>query len=192
VSHSLRVIAGRLGGRRLSAPRGHVTRPTGARVREALFSILGPLDGARVLDLYAGTGALSLEALSRGAERAVLVEHDRNALACLRENVAALSLGPHAVVVPLRLPRALAAVVEHGPFDLVLCDPPWADLASASAILARLPREGGLAAGARLVLEHAEKDDPPALPGLTVVDRRTWGDTAVTMFRADPASGVVP
>jgi 16S rRNA (guanine966-N2)-methyltransferase len=192
VSHSLRVIAGRLGGRRLSAPRGQVTRPTGARVREALFSILGPLDGVRVLDLYAGTGALSIEALSRGAERAVLVEHDRNALACLRDNIETLGLATHTVVVPLRLPRALTAALEHGPFGLVLCDPPWADMASASAILARLPREGGLASGARLVLEHAEKDDPPALPGLAVVDRRTWGDTAVTMFRADPARALEP
>jgi 16S rRNA (guanine(966)-N(2))-methyltransferase RsmD len=192
VSHSLRVIAGRLGGRRLSAPRGQVTRPTGARVREALFAILGPLDGVRVLDLYAGTGALSIEALSRGAERAVLVEHDRNALACLRENVETLALAPRAVVVPLRLPRALAAALAHGPFELVLCDPPWADLASASALFSRLPREGGLAPGARLVLEHAEKDDPPALPGLAVVDRRTWGDTAVTMFRADPAREAEP
>jgi 16S rRNA (guanine(966)-N(2))-methyltransferase RsmD len=161
-------------------------------VREALFSILGPLDGARVLDLYAGTGALAIEALSRGAERAVLIEHDRNALVCVRENVETLALAAHAVVVPLRLPRALAAAHEPGPLALVLCDPPWAELASAGAVLARLPREGGLAAGARLVLEHAEKDDPPALPGLGVFDRRSWGDTAVTMFRADPASGVEP
>jgi 16S rRNA (guanine966-N2)-methyltransferase len=188
VSHSLRVIAGRLGGRRLSAPRGQVTRPTGARVREALFAILGPLDGVRVLDLYAGTGALSIEALSRGAERAVLVEHDRNALACVRENIDALGLAPQTTVVPLRLPRALTPALEHGPFELVLCDPPWADLATAAALLARLPREAGLAPGARLVLEHAEKDEPPALPGLAVVDRRTWGDTAVTMFRTE-ASG---
>ena len=192
MSQSLRVIAGRLGGRRLSAPRGQATRPTGARVREALFAILGPLDGVRVLELYAGTGALSIEALSRGAERAVLVEHDRNALACLRENLEALSLAPQAVVVPLRLPRALTAALEHGPFELVLCDPPWADLASASDVLARLPQAGGLAAGARLVLEHAERDDPPPLPGLAVIDRRTWGDTAVTMFRADRGAAGEP
>lgn len=161
-------------------------------MREALFAILGPLDGARVLELYAGTGALSIEALSRGAERAVLVEHDRNALTCLRENLETLGLAQQAVVVPLRLPRALPAALEHGPFELVLCDPPWAELVSASEILARLPQTGGLAAGARLVLEHAERDDPPPLPGLAVVDRRTWGDTAVTMFRADGGAAGEP
>lgn len=183
MSHSLRVIAGQLGGRRLSAPRGQTTRPTAARVREALFSILGPLDGARVLDLYAGTGALAIEALSRGAERAVLVEHDRQALASLRDNIETLELAARTLVVPTRLPRALAAALAAGPFELVLCDPPWADLDAACALLARLPGEGGLTPGARVVLEHADRDDPSAMPGLAVVDRRAWGDSCVTLFR---------
>ena len=180
----LRVIAGRYGGRRLVAPRGSATRPTAARVREALFSILTDVSGARVLDLYAGTGALALEALSRGAERAVLVEHDRAALEAIRANVAALELGAVVHVVPLRLPRALTAVLERGPFDLVLCDPPWADHEAARTVLARLAAEGGLAAGARVVLEHAAKDADPGVLGLNVSDRRAWGDTGVTLFRA--------
>jgi len=184
VSHSLRVIAGELGGRRLSAPRGQTTRPTAARVREALFSILGPLDGARVLDLYSGTGALAIEALSRGAERAVLVEHDRHALVSLRENVETLGLASRTLVVPLRLPRALANALTAGPFNLVLCDPPWADLDAASKVLARLPAEGALAADARVVLEHANRDETPTVPGLSLVERRAWGDTCVTLFRA--------
>jgi 16S rRNA (guanine966-N2)-methyltransferase len=183
VSHSLRVIAGQLGGRRLSAPRGQTTRPTAARVREALFSILGPLDETRVLDLYAGTGALAIEALSRGAERAVLVEHDRHALASLRENIAALDLAARTLVVPTRLPRALTSALAAGPFDLVLCDPPWADLAAACSVLERLATEGGLALEARVALEHAERDEAPAVPGLAVVGRRAWGDTCVTLFR---------
>jgi 16S rRNA (guanine966-N2)-methyltransferase len=183
VSPSLRVIAGRYGGRRLLAPRGSTTRPTAARVREALFSILGDVSQASVLDLYAGTGALALEALSRGAARAVLVEHDRAALECLRANVAALELGVVAHVVPLRLPRALANVLERGPYDLVLCDPPWANREAAGEVLARLAAEGCLAPGARVVLEHAARDAEPSVSGLSVSERRAWGDTAVTLFR---------
>ena len=180
----LRVIAGRFGGRRLEAPRGSTTRPTAARVREALFSILTDVAGDSVLDLYAGTGALALEALSRGAARAVLVEHDRAALEALRANVAALDVGAVTHVVPSRLPRALVSVLERGPFELVFCDPPWANREAAGDVLARLAAEGGLAPGARVVLEHAAKDAEPAVLGLDVSDRRAWGDTAVTLFRA--------
>src|SRR5262249_11647223 len=125
---SSRVIAGELGGRVLKVPRGMATRPTGAKVREALFNVLADVSGAKVLDLYAGSGALAIEALSRGAELAVLVEHDRAALACIRDNVAALGLAARTEVVPLRLPRGLTRALARGPFDLVLCDPPWADL----------------------------------------------------------------
>src|SRR6185295_8236746 len=95
----MRVIAGRLGGRRLVAPRGLATRPTSDRVREALFSMLGDVAGAMVLDLYAGTGALAIEALSRGAERAVFVENARPALAALHENLGSLGLEGKAKVL---------------------------------------------------------------------------------------------
>src|SRR5580704_10651585 len=90
----MRVIAGTLGGRRLRAPAGRATRPTSDRVREALFSMLGEIDGARVLDLFAGSGALGIEALSRGAAHAVFVERDAGAAAVLRENLRALGVGP--------------------------------------------------------------------------------------------------
>jgi 16S rRNA (guanine966-N2)-methyltransferase len=179
---SSRVIAGELGGRVLKVPRGMATRPTGAKVRGALFNVLAGISGAKVLDLYAGSGALAIEALSRGAARAVLVEHDRAALACIRENVAALGLDARTEVLPLRLPRALARARVHGPFDLVLCDPPWADLNDACTTLAELVREGGLAAGARVALEHSAKDSVPDVSGLVLAARRTWGDTAVSLF----------
>jgi len=179
---SSRVIAGELGGRVLKLPRGLSTRPTGAKVREALFNVLADVSGAKVLDLYAGSGALAIEALSRGAGSAVLVEHDRAALACIRENLAALELATRAVVVPARLPRGLARALAHGPFDLVFCDPPWADLADAGETLAALVRGSGLAPGARLALEHSVKDVAPAVAGLAVTDRRSWGDTAVSLF----------
>ena len=183
-----RVIAGRFGGRSLKVPRGLVTRPTGARVREALFNVLADVTDARVLDLYAGTGALAIEALSRGARHAVLVEHDRAALAAIDENLAALATGAQAVVVRQRLPRALAAALVHAPFDLVLCDPPWAELDAARAVLAELARAPALAPGARVLLEHSAKDLAPNVSGLVASERRRWGDTAVSLFRAPPAT----
>jgi 16S rRNA (guanine966-N2)-methyltransferase len=181
VSTNLRVIAGAYKGRRLRAPRGLTTRPTSARVREALFSILGDLSGARVLDLYAGTGALGIEALSRGAQSAVFVEHDRAALECLRENVATVGAGARARVLPLRVVPAPGAL--SGTFELVFCDPPWDVLAAATAALGALAASGRFAEGARIVLEHSARDVEPDAPGLAAYDRRRWGDTAVSFFR---------
>ncbi len=123
----MRVIAGHLGGRRLGAPPGRTTRPTSDRVREALFSMLGGLDGLAVLDLFAGSGALGIEALSRGARRAVFVERDAGALAALRANLAALGLEEQRAQVragdALRALRAAAARAET--YDLVFLDPPY-------------------------------------------------------------------
>lgn len=189
----MRVIAGRLGGRRLVAPRGAETRPTTDRVREALFSALGDVSGAAVCDLYAGTGALGIEALSRGAARAVFVESGRAALAALRENLASLDLGQIARVIPLPVERALDRLTQvegDAPFDLVLMDPPWAALPAAAAAAGRLVRLGLLAPPgrpARLVLEHARRDAAPAIPGLSLESTRTYGDTAVSLYvRGEP------
>ncbi|AUX37416.1 MULTISPECIES: 16S rRNA (guanine(966)-N(2))-methyltransferase RsmD [Sorangium] len=179
----MRVIAGRLGGRRLAAPRGEGTRPTADRVREALFSSLGDITGALVCDLYAGTGALGIEALSRGARRAVFVESGRPALATLRENLAALGLADAARVVPLPVERALDLLADEGPFDLALLDPPYAALAKAAAAAARLAGPLGLLAPTgRLVLEHARRDPSPEIAGLTCAAIRTYGDTAVSFY----------
>ncbi|WP_437621733.1 16S rRNA (guanine(966)-N(2))-methyltransferase RsmD [Sorangium sp. So ce1151] len=179
----MRVIAGRLGGRRLAAPRGEGTRPTADRVREALFSSLGDVTGALVCDLYAGTGALGIEALSRGARRAVFVESGRPALATIRDNLAALGLDEAARVVPLPVERALDLLRDEGPFDLALLDPPYAALAKAAAAAARLAGPLGLLAPAgRLVLEHARRDPSPAIAGLTCAAVRTYGDTAVSFY----------
>lgn len=179
----MRIIAGRFGGRRLVAPKGRATRPTSDRVREAIFSALGELGGARVLDLYAGTGALGIEALSRGAERAVFVESARPALAALRENLGALGLGSDARVLATSVARAAGELAGEGPFDVVFLDPPYADLADATAALAALVgREGLLRGGADVVLEHASRDPAPTVPGLEQVASRVYGDTAVTRF----------
>jgi 16S rRNA (guanine966-N2)-methyltransferase len=183
------VIAGALGGRRLSAPRGERTRPTSDRVREALFSALGDVEGARVLDLYAGTGALAIEALSRGAASALLVEQAGAALRVLRENLAALGLDDRARVLGVAVERAVATVV--GPFDLVLADPPYADLAAAAEALATLaPR--ALDPQATVVLEHATRDAAPAIAGLEHARTRQYGDTALSFYRVAPLAGAVP
>ncbi|HEX6764731.1 MAG TPA: 16S rRNA (guanine(966)-N(2))-methyltransferase RsmD [Polyangiaceae bacterium] len=180
---SLRVIAGAYRGRHLRAPRGQSTRPTSARVREALFSILGALEGVRVLDLYAGSGALGIEALSRGASVAVFVENERAAQSCIRDNLAAVGAAERARVLPLRASAAVSALPAE-PFDLVLCDPPWEALGDARAVLEKLASTGSLAPAARVALEHSARDAEPDVPGLVAYDRRRWGDTAVSLFRA--------
>jgi 16S rRNA (guanine966-N2)-methyltransferase len=181
----MRVIAGRLGGRRLAAPRGDETRPTSDRVREALFSILGDVEGARVLDLYAGTGALGIEALSRGASRAVFVESARAALAVLRANIASLDLEASAVVIAQPALRAAPLILREAPFELVLADPPYAALASAASVLERLvaaaPRRL-LAPSARVVIEHASRDEPPEIGGLRRATTRSYGEASLTLY----------
>jgi 16S rRNA (guanine966-N2)-methyltransferase len=152
-------------------------------VRESLFAILGPLDGARVLDLYAGSGALAIEALSRGAVFAVLVERDRRALAAIRDNLAALSLESEARVLSMPVERAFSALSSEKPFDLVLCDPPWAIGESALPVLAELARSGLMRPDARVVLEHPSREQPAPPDGLVRFDERSFGDTGLSFFR---------
>lgn len=181
----MRVVAGRHRGRNLKAPPGDATRPTGARVKEALFSILGNVEGERVLDAYAGSGALGIEALSRGAAFAVFVEAARPALACLRDNLTSLGLTSDSLVLPLRIESARAKLEPRAPFDLVLCDPPWRDVQAARGVLETLAAAGLFSPRARIVLEHAAKDPQPlpsAQSSFVVVDERRWGDTAISLL----------
>jgi 16S rRNA (guanine966-N2)-methyltransferase len=189
----VRVVAGRHRGRHLKAPPGDATRPTGARVKEALFSILGHVEGERVLDAYAGSGALGIEALSRGAAFTVFVEAARPALACLRENLTALGLMSESLVLPLRMESASVKLKPHAPFDLVLCDPPWRDVAAARGVLESLATAGLFSPRVRIVLEHGARDPPPLLGAeslLMVVDERRWGDTAISLLglKSGPAN----
>ncbi|MGQ0841623.1 16S rRNA (guanine(966)-N(2))-methyltransferase RsmD [Actinokineospora sp.] len=174
-----RIVAGAAGGRRLAVPpKG--TRPTADRVREALFSALESavdLDGARVLDLYAGSGALGLEALSRGAVVATLVESDRAAVAVLRDNAAAVGL-PGADIRPGRVAQVLAAAPEAA-YDLVFADPPYAvpgpELA---AVLAALVGNGWTAPGSTVIVERARRSGEPDWPAALAPGRtRRYGDT---------------
>ncbi len=184
----MRVIAGTLGGRRLAAPAGTATRPTPDRVREALYSSLGDVQGAAVLDLYAGSGALGIEALSRGAGSAVFVEPGRHALAALRANLDALGLAPPAArVLGCDAARAVASLAAEGArVDLCLVDPPFRDL---PAVLERLPRwlEPLLSARARLVIEGPASGPPPSSEPWNVADRRdrAYGSVRITVLHLD-------
>jgi 16S rRNA (guanine966-N2)-methyltransferase len=183
----LRVIAGSHGGRPLVAPKGDATRPTTDRVREALFSILGDLRGARVLDLYAGTGALGIEALSRGAAHAVFVESGRPALAALRTNLTQLGLDAQATVVPLPILRVLPTLVAAGPFALILCDPPWAAVDGALDALLALAKAKAFDESALVILEHAARTPLRDCAPLVWRETRRYGDTALALGGLAPS-----
>lgn len=179
----MRIIAGRHRGRRLVAPKGLVTRPTMDRAREAIFQILGDLSGLRAMDLYAGTGAMGLEALSRGASAVTFVETDGPALAALRRNVDSMGVAAEVRVVTVPVERAGQALRRGAPYDLVLSDPPWPLSTASAPLVARLVREL-LAPGARVLLGHPA-DAPVDLPpgsGLALVDRRRWSGTGMSFF----------
>ncbi|MCO1582455.1 16S rRNA (guanine(966)-N(2))-methyltransferase RsmD [Crossiella sp. SN42] len=176
-----RIVAGVAGGRRLSVPpKG--TRPTSERVREALFSALEAavdLEGARVLDLYAGSGALGLEALSRGAGHALFVESDRRAAEVLRGNVAAVGL--RGAEVRAAAVGSVLGLAAPAPYDVVLADPPYAvDAAALSAALAALVANGWVTNGSLVLVERAARDGAPEWPEpLVGLRSRKYGDTAV-------------
>ena len=179
----MRVIAGRFGGRRLQAPKGRaVTRPTSDRVREAVFSMLGAVEDQEVLDLFAGTGALGIEALSRGARRAVFVERDGAALAALRVNLEGLGL--QASEAEVRRGEALSALRsarKHSEtYDLVLIDPPYRRASELGGELA-LALESLLEPQARVVVE-SDRRAPLELPWEIEKERR-YGDTTITIHR---------
>ena len=178
----MRVIAGRLGGRRLKAPRGTVTRPTSDKVREALFAMLGELEGASVLDLFAGSGALGIEALSRGAGSAVFVERDAGVAKLLDANLAALGIGaPYAELRRADARSALrSARAEKETYDLIFIDPPYGQAHGwGPELAAALPPL--LRPAARIVVE-SDRRAPLDLP-LEVERRRRYGDTLITIHR---------
>lgn len=179
----MRIIAGKFRGRRLTCPK-LVTRPTLDRVREALFSILGDLSDAKVVDFYAGSGALGLEALSRGASHVTLVEADRQAAQVIRKNVEDWGIDGAYRVVECAVERSRSSLAAAAPFDLVLSDPPWKISAEAAVNVSRVVK-GLLSPSAIVVLGHATRDELEVEPdsGLERYDRRTWGDSALSFFR---------
>lgn len=192
-----RIVAGVYGGRRLTAPAGQQTRPTSDRVREALFSSLeslhgGDLRGVRIADLYAGSGAVGLEALSRGAACAMFVESDPKAARIIRANIAALGVAERAELVIAKATAAVTGTPPGGAFDIVFADPPYAvgdeELA---AVLAGLAGNGWLADEAVIVIERSRRSPEPAwVPGVTAERSRRYGETTLWYGRA--ARGVQP
>jgi 16S rRNA (guanine966-N2)-methyltransferase len=180
----MRIVGGTRRGRRLLPPRSHHTRPTADRVRETLFNVLGQmLDGGEVLDLYAGTGALGLEALSRGAERAVLVDLSAEAAELCQKNAALLGFDSVVTVLRLRVDRAVERLAREGRrFVLAFADPPYAARAGGWVVEAVSPllTEGGV-----LVVEHDRRELLPEAGGTLVrADQRRFGDTVLSFFQA--------
>ena len=205
-----RIIGGTAGGRRLATPRGDQTRPTSDRVREALFSALeswalrdgrsslttssgttGSLHGLRVLDLYAGSGAIGLEARSRGADAVTLVESDRRTAALVTSNARELGFGDVEViaspVASVLAGRPRAAYGASEPYDLVFSDPPYPlDEESVARDLALLAANGWLAPGALVVVERASRSPEPVWPpGLTLLREKKYGETRLWFAEAD-------
>jgi 16S rRNA (guanine966-N2)-methyltransferase len=183
----LRVIAGSVGGRKLVAPESGA-RPTTDRLKEALFSSLGParVQGATVLDLYAGSGALAIEALSRGATRAVLVDFDRAAQEAVRANLRSTGFEASARFQRAPVVAFLAASVAEAPFDLVFLDPPY-DLPDdeLAAALRALNTGELVAAGATIVVERLKASEPLSLPeGWGIEKERAYGDTLLVVAHA--------
>ncbi|MBX3334230.1 MAG: 16S rRNA (guanine(966)-N(2))-methyltransferase RsmD [Nitrospira sp.] len=181
----MRVIAGTNRGRRLYTPREHHLRPTSDRVREALFSILGNrLTKSRMLDLYAGTGAVGIEALSRGAAHVTAVESDKEALKLLRLNMQVCRIGDELSLRVQTVHQFLSDPDQwHGPYDLVFADPPYSDAEECASLISKPQSVELLHADSWLVIEHAARTTLPLSVGRTQFLRRyRYGDTALSLY----------
>jgi 16S rRNA (guanine(966)-N(2))-methyltransferase RsmD len=188
VTEVMRIVAGSLGGRVLRAPPGVGTRPTSEKVREAVFNILGrPGPDDAVLDVFAGSGALGLEALSRGAGRAVFVEKARPAAAVLRRNVDDLGVADRSEIV---ISDALSylARAPRAPWRWVFVDPPYRTELAARVLAHFAAHPAELAEDSSIVVEHDRRNPPPEISGSMVrTDLRRYGDTEVSFYRREPA-----
>jgi 16S rRNA (guanine966-N2)-methyltransferase len=176
----MRIIAGTNKGRTLKTPTWEGLRPTSDKLRETLFNILqARIGGARVLDVFAGTGAVALEALSRGAVSATCVDNDRRAAALIAENAALCRESERCAIIRDVAPRALKHPLPGGPFDIVVLDPPY-DYANLDEAVR--DAAGQRAAGGIVILEHASRVAPPAPDGLTLTRTVKAGDSALTFY----------
>ncbi len=181
----MRIIAGSARGKKLAAFDGKLIRPTPDRVREALFSILtsrfGGLNGLKVLELFAGTGAQSLEALSRGAATAVMVEQSSYAIKLIRDNTSACGYGDRVTLIPGELPVCLDQVCGYAPFDLILLDPPY-HAGLTDLVMAKVESLNLLAGGGIICVETQRGELPQPQGTLPLLDRRCYGSTAIHLF----------
>lgn len=188
----MRIVGGDLRGRALRTPEGEGTRPTADRAREAVFNILAHaawspgLEGARVLDLFAGSGAMGLEALSRGAAACLFVEQAEPALAAIRANLEALGVAGRGRVLRQDATRLGRRLEEEAPFDLALLDPPYGKGLGETALMA-LHAGGWLAEGAVAALERGAGEPALSLPGFELLDQRRYGAAAVAFLAVRPA-----
>ena len=176
----MRIIAGQHKGRTLKAPKWEGLRPTSDKLRGTLFNILQTrIEGSRVLDVFAGTGAIALEALSRGAASATCIESDRRAAALIAENAALCREQDRCAIIRDVASRVLAKAVTGGPFDIIVLDPPYdyAELEATVASAGTQRTEGGI-----VILEHATRVTPPRPAGLTLTRTVTSGDSALTFY----------
>ena len=176
----MRVVAGELRGRRIEAPPGPQTRPTAERTREAVFSILGDITGARVLDLFAGSGALGIEALSRGAAHATFVDDAPAASAAIRLNLERLGLGDRSTFIEANV---VTGPLPNGPYDLVFIDPPYRDAGALGPLLASMLL-AAMSPGGRVVTESDRRS--PLELGLPLTLERRYGDTLIRIHRTAP------
>jgi 16S rRNA (guanine966-N2)-methyltransferase len=186
----MRIIAGRLRSRRLVAPPGTDVRPTSDRLRETLFNVLSPrIEGARFLDLYAGTGAVGIEAVSRGANESVLVESNKRAARTIRENVDSLELAQEITVMEADAVKALRSL--KGEFDLVFLDPPYSMHGQYEACLNALATLPILAADAIVIAEHDKRFTPKdEYDNLHCYRRLVQGDATLSLYRAGRTSSL--
>lgn len=176
----LRIIAGTLGGRLFEAPEGFTTHPMSERMRGALFNKLGDISGKSVLDAFAGSGALSFEAVSRGAQSALAIERDKKAQRIIAENAALLAIESQVRLIKANC-RAWSQTSQDRHFDLILCDPPYSDIKlSTIELLVRHMQPNAL-----MVLSHPGRESTPTVNGVVVVDSSTYGDAALAIYRKE-------
>ncbi|MCE9582305.1 MAG: RsmD family RNA methyltransferase [Planctomycetes bacterium] len=186
---AIRLTGGEWSGARLFSPAGRVARPALAKVRGAIFNVLSGMDGTRVLDLYAGTGALGFEALSRGAAFVTFFERDPDCLEAIRANAAKLRCEAKVRILDGEVASQLAKIEGEGA-DLAFADPPYADVdvpverEKFRGVLARLAAEGGLRKGGWLLVEHRARVELPVPEGFVDDERREYGQTGIAIFRA--------
>lgn len=179
---NMRLIAGKFGGRTITAPPGNKTHPMGERIRNALFNSLGDrIDQAAVLDAFAGSGAVGLEAISRGARDVTFIEKDRVAARVLQENIDKLAAGDQSRLIRTSVSNWLDTTTDARQFDLIFADPPYHDLQ-----LSTVKRLFGLLKpGALMVLSHTGRGEVPVQDGIVVVDNRSYGNAYLTFFRRE-------
>jgi len=179
----LRIIGGRAGGCRLHLPRGSRTRPTSDRVKEALLNILPPLEGKKFLDLFAGTGSVGLEALSRGAREAVLVEKDPLMIESIRKNLVRCGLESGCLLLGAAFEKAIRILEKREDrFDVIFADPPYG-LNYVVKTVRRLEKGGLAYSHSMLVLQHSVREAVPETRAFVLEDRRKYGDTELSIYR---------